>query len=93
MHSDETEEPHGSNGSSWSQETHLHHGSDQALTGIGAVKMDMLFIVVDLCITLVGLLIVPIFPSIPVLYLGKLAGLVDQLQGPRHYARVVDLTS
>ena len=88
MYCDETEEPYGSNDSSWSQETLLHHNSDQALAGIGAVKMDMFFIIVGLCIMIVGLLIVPIFPSIPVLYLGKLAGLVDQMQGTRHYARL-----
>ncbi|KAG9069348.1 hypothetical protein KI688_010248 [Linnemannia hyalina] len=48
--SDETDEPHESNSSSWSQETLLYHSSDQALTGIGAVKMDMFFIIVGLCI-------------------------------------------
>lgn len=76
MNSGDTKEPHGSNDSRCSQESPLHHGSDQALTGIGAVKMDMFFIIVGICIMVISLLILPIFPSIPVLYL---AGAVNSL--------------
>ncbi|KAF9541387.1 hypothetical protein EC957_003117 [Mortierella hygrophila] len=72
--SDETEVPHESNSSSWSQETLLYHSSDQALTGIGAVKMDMFFIIVGLCIMIISFLIVPMFPYIPVLYFGAAYG-------------------
>ncbi|OAQ34787.1 MFS general substrate transporter, partial [Linnemannia elongata AG-77] len=69
MKTEETEELCGSNDSSRPQESLLHHSSDLPLTGISAVKMDMFFIVFGLCIMIFGFLIVPIFPSIPVLYL------------------------
>ncbi|KAG0202196.1 hypothetical protein BGX33_009870 [Mortierella sp. NVP41] len=56
---------------SW-QQTASSSNPDAGLTGIDAVKMDMFFVVAGLCFLIISLLIVPLFPSVPVLYLGKI---------------------
>ncbi|KAK3844251.1 MAG: major facilitator superfamily domain-containing protein [Linnemannia gamsii] len=75
------EELQASNDSRWSQDTRLHRSPDNTLIGIGAVKMDMFFIAIGLLVSIVGHLVLPLFPSIPVLYLSTALSCIGMISG------------